>query len=91
MRIFPIPVNFKKPVPSAFISLLPLVVLVGMLVLVVRTYGSDALAGASQVTLLVVSALCVALGMGCLSVPWKAFEKAICDNIANVGSALAAG
>ena len=62
MRIFPIPVNFKKPVPSAFISLLPLVVLVGMLVLVVRTYGSDALAGASQVTLLVVSALCVALG-----------------------------
>ena len=88
MRIFPIPVNFKKPVPSAFISLLPLVVLVGMLVLVVRTYGSDALAGASQVTLLVVSALCVALGMGCLGVPWKAFEKAICDNIANVGSAL---
>ena len=64
MRIFPIPVNFKKTVPSAFISLLPLVVLVGMLVLVVRTYGSDALAGASQVTLLVVSALCVALGMG---------------------------
>ena len=62
MRILPIPVNFKKPVPSAFISLLPLVVLVGMLVLVVRTYGSDALAGASQVTLLVVSALCVALG-----------------------------
>ena len=88
MRIFPIPVNFKKPVPSAFISLLPLVVLVGMLVLVVRTYGSDALAGASQVTLLVVSALCVALGMGCLGVPWKAFDKAICDNIANVGSAL---
>lgn len=88
MRIFPIPVNFKKPVPSSFISLLPLVVLVGMLVLVVRTYGSDALAGASQVTLLVVSALCVALGMGCLGVPWKAFEKAICDNIANVGSAL---
>ena len=75
MRIFPIPVNFKKPVPSAFISLLPLVVLVGMLVLVVRTYGSDALAGASQVTLLVVSALCVALAWGAWACRGKPLKR----------------
>ena len=88
MRIFPLHIDFKKRVPSAFISLLPLVVLVAMLVIVVQVYGSDALSGASQVTLLVVSAFCVFLGMVFLKVPWKDFEKAITDNIANVGSAL---
>ena len=88
MRIFPLHIDFKKRVPSAFISLLPLVVLVAMLVIVVQIYGSDALSGASQVTLLVVSAFCVFLGMVFLKVPWKDFEKAITDNIANVGSAL---
>lgn len=45
--------------PSAFLSLLPLIVLVLMLVATVRAYGSDSLSGASQVTLLVVSAFCV--------------------------------
>ena len=88
MRIFPLHIDFNKRVPSAFISLLPLVVLVGLLVVVVQVYGSDALSGASQVILLAASALCVFLGMVFLKVPWKDFEKAVTDNIANVGSAL---
>ena len=54
--------NETKQTPSAFLSLLPLVVLVLMLVATIRAYGSDSLAGASQVTLLVVSAFCVFLG-----------------------------
>ncbi len=74
--------------PSAFLSLLPLIVLVLMLVATVRAYGSDSLSGASQVTLLVVSALCVLIGMCFLKVPWKKFEEAIVFNITNVATAV---
>lgn len=74
--------------PSAFLSLLPLIVLVLMLVATVRAYGSDSLSSASQVTLLVVSALCVLIGMCFLKVPWKKFEEAIVFNITNVATAV---
>lgn len=74
--------------PSAFLSLLPLIVLVLMLVATVRAYGSDSLSGASQVTLLVVSAICVLIGMCFLKVPWKKFEEAIVFNITNVATAV---
>ena len=59
-----------------------------MLVATVRAYGSDSLSGASQVTLLVVSALCVLIGMCFLKVPWKKFEEAIVFNITNVATAV---
>lgn len=62
--------NKKRHLPSPLISLLPLVVLVLMLVATIRAYGSDSLLGASQVTLLVVSAFCVLLGTTVLGVPW---------------------
>lgn len=74
--------------PSAFLSLLPLIVLVLMLVATVRAYGSDSLSGASQVTLLVVSTFCVLIGMCFLKVPWKKFEEAIVFNITNVATAV---
>lgn len=78
----------SEKTPSAFLSLLPLALLVVLLVLTVRAYGGDALGGASQVTLLVVSAFCVFLGTCFLKVPWRAFEEAITRNIASVSSAI---
>ena len=55
----------SKKTPSALLAMLPLVLLVVMLVVTVRAYGSDSLLGASQVTLLAVSA-CYAYGSnGC--------------------------
>ena len=80
--------NETKQTPSAFLSLLPLVVLVLMLVATIRAYGSDSLAGASQVTLLVVSAFCVLLGTQFLKVPWAEFEQAITRNVSSVTSAI---
>ena len=74
--------------PSALLSLVPIVVLVAMLTATIKTFGSDALEGASQITLLTVSALCVLIGMGYLNVPWASFEKAITKNVASVSSAL---
>jgi Na+:H+ antiporter, NhaC family len=74
--------------PSALLSLVPIAVLVAMLTATIKTFGSDALEGASQITLLTVSALCVLIGMGYLNVPWASFEKAITKNVASVSSAL---
>ena len=68
-------------------SLLPLVVLVVLLVFTIRAFGSDALMGASQVTLIVVSAFCVLIGMAVLHVPWDHFERAITKNVSSVSSA----
>lgn len=62
--------NETKQTPSVLLSLLPLVVLVLMLVATIRAYGSDSLSGASQVTLLVVSAFCILIGVVVLKVPW---------------------
>lgn len=68
--------------------MLPLVLLVVMLVVTVRAYGSDSLLGASQVTLLAVSACCVLIGTLFLHIPFKDFERAITHNISSVTSAI---
>ena len=77
-----------KKRPSAILSLMPIVMLVAMLTCTIRSFGSSALDGASQITLLAVSALCVLIGMGWLNVPWASFEKAIVKNVSSVASAL---
>ena len=77
-----------KKRPSAIMSLMPIVMLVAMLTLTIRAFGSNSLDGASQITLLAVSALCVLIGMGMLNVPWASFEKAIVKNVSSVASAL---
>lgn len=77
-----------KKRPSAILSLMPIVMLVAMLTCTIRSFGSNALDGASQITLLAVSALCVLIGMGWLNVPWASFENAIVKNVSSVASAL---
>lgn len=77
-----------KKRPSAIMSLMPIVMLVAMLTFTIRAFGSNSLDGASQITLLAVSALCVLIGMGMLNVPWASFEKAIVKNVSSVASAL---
>ena len=65
------------------ISLIPLIVLVGLLSLDISIFGSDAILGASQVSLLVASGVCIALAMWLFKTPWKAFEEAISANVAS--------
>ena len=77
-----------KKRPSAMLLLLPIAVLVAMLIATIKSFGSDALSGASQITLLTVAAFCVLIGMGYLNVPWASFEKAITKNVSSVSSAL---
>ena len=68
--------------------MLPIVALIVLLFFTIRLFGSDALSGGSQISLLVATALCVCMGMGGYGIPWKEYEYAIINNIAGVGSAL---
>ena len=77
-----------KKIPSPLVSLFPIVFLVGMLFFTIRTFGSDALSGGSQISLLVTTALCVFIGIVFYRIPWKDYEIAITNNIAGVSSAI---
>ena len=74
--------------PSPLLSLVPIVVLVGLLYVAVKLFGSDTLNGASQVVLLVSTAVCVLLSMSFCRVRWKEIESAIIGNITGVASAI---
>lgn len=75
-------------IPSPFISLLPVFVLILLLFVTIRVFGSDALSGGSQVCLLTATAVCVLIGMAGYRRAWKDFELAITNNIAGVSTAL---
>lgn len=77
-----------KKVPSPLVSLIPLVVLISLLFATIRTFGSDALSGGSQVVLLTATAVCVFIGMAFYKIGWKDYEIAIVNNISGVSTAL---
>jgi NhaC family Na+:H+ antiporter len=70
------------------IALVPLAVLVGLQVLVIQRFGSDALEGASQAALLFAAAVAVAIAMIFYRVPWKSIDSAIGKNILTIGPAV---
>ena len=70
------------------LSLVPIVVLVGLLYVVVKLFGSDTLNGASQVVLLISTAICVLLSISFCRVRWKKIESAIINNITGIASAI---
>lgn len=74
--------------PSPLLSLVPIVVLVVLLSITIRLFGSDALGGASQVVLLTTTAACALLAMAVCKIRWKTIETAICNNILGVSVAL---
>lgn len=80
--------NNPVRIPSPLLSLVPILVLVALLFVTIRTFGSDALGGGSQVVLLTATAVCCLIAMGYSKVRWKALEKAMVNNIAGVATAL---
>ena len=59
------------------LSLIPLVTLVVMVALSIILFGSDALGGANQISLLCATAVCVCIAMGAWKVKWKVIEEAM--------------
>ena len=78
----------NKKIPSPWVSLLPILVLVVLLFFTISIFGSDALSGGSQICLLFTTALCTLVGMAGYRIPWKDFECAIVNNIMGVSTAL---
>lgn len=78
----------QNKLPPLWLSFLPIAILVGLLALTIYIFGSDALGGGSQVSLLIATGVCVSIGMGVLHKPWKEFEEAITHNISGVGTAI---
>ena len=78
----------KKDCGRIIIALIPVILLVGLLALDISIFGSDAILGASQVSLLVASGVCVWLSMWLYKTPWSAFEEAIRSNVGDVTSAI---
>lgn len=74
--------------PSVGLSLVPLGIMVILLFFTIKVFGSDALAGGSQVVLLVTTACSSALAMLFCKVKWKVIEESICSNILGVATAL---
>ena len=66
-----------KKIPSPLVSFLPIVLLIGMLFATIRTFGSDALSGGSQISLLTTTAVCVFIGVTFYRIPWRDYEIAI--------------
>lgn len=80
--------NHPRQRPSPFLSLVPILVLVVLLFVTIRAFGSDALGGASQVVLLITTAVTALLAMAFCRVKWSEIERAIGDNIHGVATAI---
>ncbi len=77
-----------KKMPTPFVSLIPVLSLIGLLFATIRTFGSDALSGSSQVSLLAATAICIFIGMLFYKTAWKDIELAIINNISGVTPAI---
>lgn len=81
-------IQFKGERPSWQVSLIPFILLIAALGLVIKVFGTDALAGASQVALLFGAGVVVAISLIFYKIPWKVFEDSILDNITAVGTSI---
>ena len=69
--------NIMKKIPHPLVAIIPLVCLVVLISLSIGIFGSDALLGSSQISLLFGTALCISLSMTIYHTPWKEMEKEI--------------
>ena len=74
--------------PAAWVSAIPMGVLVAMLVLVIKCFGSDAIMGGSQIALLSAASVCVMIAIGIYGCSWSRLEEAILDNIHTSASSI---
>ena len=73
---------------SVWMALIPIAVLVAMLALVIKVFGSDAIEGGSQVALLVASSVAALISVVVCRSKWTILEKAITENIKTSASAI---
>lgn len=67
----------KKNIPHPLISVIPLIVLIAMITTVMQVVPDDALSGASQISMMIATVICVALSMSIYKIKWQVFEDSI--------------
>ena len=78
----------EHKIPHPLVASIPVVVLIGLLIVVITLFGSDALSGGSQIALLLGLAVCVTISMVFYHVPWKTFERQMCKTIGDIAVTL---
>ena len=68
---------------KSLFSLIPFAALIALIFVCVSVFGTDALDGATQVSLLIASAICVLVGYLMGRVEWEALEQEMTDKIAS--------
>ncbi len=66
-----------------YLSLIPFIALIALIAVCVSAFGTDALDGATQVSLLLASAVCVFVGFLMKRVEWESLEREMTDKIAS--------
>ena len=77
-----------KRLPPLWLSCVPLVMLVALISVVVSVFGDETLAGASQISLIVATAVCLSIGLSRKVTTWVDFEKALADKIGGVSGGI---
>jgi NhaC family Na+:H+ antiporter len=78
----------EKKLPSPLLSIIPVILLIGLVALSLLLFGADALGGASQVSLLTAAGFALLLGRVNNRFKWADFEKQLHKNFKNISGAL---
>ena len=78
----------NRPHTHPLVSMIPVVVLIGLLVVMIILFGSDSLSGGSQIALLIGLAVCVSISMLFYKVPWKTFEDQMTKTMGGIAVTL---
>ena len=73
---------------KVILACVPLVILVALIAVVVSIFGDETLSGASQISLIVATAVCLSIGLLQKATTWADFEKALADKIGGVGGGI---
>ena len=71
----------KPNIPHPLISVIPLLVLIVLIGTVMKMLPDEALSGASQISMMIATAICVALSMAIYRTRWQLFEERIKQTI----------
>jgi Na+:H+ antiporter, NhaC family len=74
--------------PNFYISLIPILILVGMIIAGVRVFGDNLTSGPSQIALLTTSVIVIAISMLIYKNRWKNLENGMTSQLEKTGSAI---
>lgn len=74
--------------PSPIVSLIPVIVLVGLICLTVHFFGANAMNGGSQICMLFAAATAAGLSMRIYKMPWRKIEEGIGNAIGKTSTSI---